>query len=372
MTIYLDNNATTPVIPAAKEAVLKALGCYGNPSSVHAPGREARHMLDHARRAVAQSLDVRAEQVVFTSGGTEANNLALRGIMAAAAPGSRLLASAVEHPSVRNTVQDLGGETIAVDSSGRIRLDLLEAALKQGNVALVAIMHSNNETGVLQPVAQVVELCRAHGVLVHVDAIQSFGKVPLSFESVGADTLSLSFHKLGGPKGVGALIIKGQPAMSSLITGGGHERNRRAGTENLPGIAAAGAAAEHVSERLALMGNVAQLRDRFEQTVGQGLPGVIFVAQGAPRLPNTSNVLFPGVSGEDMVMALDLEGFAVSAGSACSSGRTTPSKTLLAHGYTPQQVAGAIRVSLGPDTTQGDIDAFAQACIKITRRLQDD
>ena len=337
---YLDHNATSPMRPVVLDAVVEALRAGGNPSSVHRPGRAARARLDKARRQVAGLVGALPAEVVFTSGGTEANNMALAG-----SGRQRVLVSAIEHESVLNAVPN--AERIPVDCNGVIDLGALERMLA-AEPALVSVMFANNETGVIQPIAEVVRLARAAGAWVHCDAVQAAGKVPVDLRGLGVDYLSLSAHKLGGPTGVGALVVRtGAPFATDRI-GGGQESYRRAGTENVGGIAGFGAAAEASRDGL----DVAVLRDRIEA----GLPMARVHGAAAPRLPNTSCLSMPGVKAETQVMALDLAGVGVSAGSACSSGKVTRSAVLAAMGVVPADADAAIRISCGWNTVFEDID----------------
>jgi len=342
---YLDHNATSPLRPVALDAMVEALRAGGNPSSVHRAGRAARARIDRARRQVADLVGALPTEVVFTSGGTEANNMALRG-----AGRRRVLVSAVEHESVLKAVPEAA--RIAVDGDGVVDLAALERMLTEGP-ALVSVMFANNETGVIQPIAEIVRLARAAGALIHCDAVQAAGKVPVDLHGLGLDYLSLSAHKLGGPPGIGALVVRADAPFATDRAGGGQESNRRAGTENVGGIAGFGAAAE--ASRSGLDG-VAGMRDRLEAS----LPGRVFGA-GAPRLPNTTCLSMPGVKAETQVMALDLGGVAVSAGSACSSGKVSRSAVLAAMGIDPVEAATAIRISCGWNTVFEDIERLIAA-----------
>jgi cysteine desulfurase len=351
---YLDHNATSPLRSQAAEAVSHALGVWGNPSSVHADGRAARRIVEDARRRVAGLAGTNPAAVVFTSGGTEANNLALRGCGR-----RRILASASEHLSVLEAAD--GIETIPVDGDGVVDLDALRKMLSDGADAVVSVMLANNETGVIQPVPAVAELARAAGALFHCDAVQGAGKVPLNFKDLGADMVTLSAHKIGGPKGAGALIVDDRVQLRPLIRGGGQERGRRSGTENVPGITGFGAAAELATAELKGAVDLAALRDRLESGLIEYIPGARVIAGDAARLPNTSCIALPGVSAETQLMALDLAGFAVSAGSACSSGKVKASHVLRAMGLADEVAGCAIRVSLGPTNNEAEIDAFVAA-----------
>jgi cysteine desulfurase len=343
---YLDHNATSPLRPAALDAVVDALRAGGNPSSVHRSGRAARARIDAARRQVAGLVGALPSEIVFTSGGTEANNMALAG-----AGRTRVLVSAIEHESVLKAVPH--AELIPVDRNGVVDLAALERMLAGPDPALVSVMFANNETGVLQPVAEVVRLARVANALVHCDAVQGAGKVPVELRALGVDYLSLSAHKLGGPTGVGALVVRAGAPFATDRRGGGQESNRRAGTENVAGIAGFGAAADASRRGL----DVSAFRDRVEA----GLPMAKVHGAAVPRLPNTSCLSMPGVKAETQVMALDLAGVCVSAGAACSSGKVTRSAVLSAMRVEPAEAEAAIRISCGWNTVSEDIDCLIAA-----------
>jgi len=348
---YLDHNATSPLRPAVLDAMVEALRAGGNPSAVHSVGRKARSLVEAARRSVAGLVGCLPGEVVFTSGGTEANNLALRG-----AGHRRVLVSAVEHDSVGKASPD--GEIIGVDGEGVVDLGALERMLAQpGERALVSVMLANNETGVVQPVGEVVRLARGAGALVHCDAVQAVGKLGFDVHGLGVDYLSLSAHKLGGPAGIGALVVCNGAPLAPDRLGGSQEANRRAGTENVAGIAGFGAAATAARSGLP----VAPLRDRLESTLRHIAPGARIFGGGARRLDNTSCIAMPGVKAETQVMAFDLAGVCVSAGAACSSGKVQRSAVLDAMGVEPAEAATAIRVSLGWNSEPGDIDRLIAA-----------
>jgi len=331
--LYLDANATEPMRPEAIAAMAEALALPGNPSSVHAEGRAARRILEEAREAIAARFGARGRDLVFTSGGTEANALAIKGLSA----GRRVLLGATEHPAVLAAAGP-EAEVIPVLADGTLDLAALETTLGAGGPALVAVMAANNETGVLHPMATIAELCRAHGALLHVDAVQMPGRLACSLGP--ADSLALSAHKLGGPKGVGALLLRPGLNPAPVLTGGGQESGRRGGTEALPAIAGFAAAAVcPVPEGLTA------LRDAIEAGVKALAPEAIIAGFGAHRLPNTTSLILPGVAAETQVIALDLAGVAVSAGAACSSGKVRQSHVLAAMGY-GAEAACAIRVSL--------------------------
>lgn len=368
--VYLDWNATAPLRPDARAAMVAALDCIGNPSSVHAEGRAARRIIEDARAAIATATGAQPRNVVLTSGGTEANALALmpgvrRGSLR---PLRRLLVSAIEHPSVL-----AGGGfareaivAVPVTEAGTVDLERLRALLAEAGPALVSVMLANNETGVLQPVAEIAALTHAAGGLLHVDAVQAFGKVDCNLKALDWDLLVVSSHKVGGPKGAGALVLAEDVVLpGALIRGGGQERGRRAGTENVLAAAGFGAA---VTATIAAMdaevSRMRQLRDELEAGI-KAVEGTVIFAEEQPRLPNTTLFAAPGIKAETAVIGFDLEGVAVSSGSACSSGKVQPSHVLAAMGAAPALAGGAIRLSLGWLTTPEDIEA----CIKVWRKL---
>ncbi len=374
--IYLDWNATAPLRPQAYAAVLAALDAAGNPSSVHAEGRAARRLIEEAREMVAALVGAEPRNVVFTSGGTEANTLALTPTTGRdGTEREKLLVSAIEHPSVLAGGCFPGGaaETLPVTGSGQIDLSALERRLAplRGRV-LVSLMLANNETGVVQPVAQAARLIHEAGGILHVDAVQAAGRIPCDIKALGADLMTVSGHKMGAPKGVGALIRRDPrlPLPPPLIRGGGQERGARAGTENVAGIAGFGAAAAAALRELAAdRAHMAALRDRLEAGLKAASPGIVIFGAGAERLPNTTLFAAPGMKAETAVIAFDLEGVAVSSGAACSSGKVQPSHVLAAMGVPPLLARAAVRVSLGPTTTESDIDRLIQAWIKVSGAL---
>ena len=348
---YLDHNATSPIRPAVFDAMVEALQAGGNPSSVHRAGRSARARVDAARRQVAALVGALPAEVAFTSGGTEANNSALAG-----AGRKRLLVSAVEHDSVLKAAR--GMEIVPVDGNGLVDLGVLEKSLAaSAEPALVSVMFANNETGVLQPIADVVRVAHAAGALVHCDAVQGAGKVPIDLHGLGVDYLSLSAHKFGGPTGVGALAMRSGAPFASDRLGGGQEANRRAGTENVAGIAGFGAAAVAAGDGLA----TAEWRDGLEAALIEVAPAARVYGAGASRLPNTTCISMPGVRAETQVMALDLAGICVSAGAACSSGKVTRSAVLLAMGVGSAEAETALRISFGWSTVLEDIERLIAA-----------
>ena len=359
-SVYLDHNATSPLRPAAFDAMVEALRAGGNPSSVHASGRRSRAIVDRARREVACLAGARPSEIVFTSGGTEANNLALAG-----AGRRRVLVSAVEHDSVRQVLPH--AETLPVDGDGVLDLAALQRAFAaSAEPVLVSVMLANNETGVLQPIAEVVRLARASGALVHCDAVQGAGKVPVDIHGLGVDYLSLSGHKLGGPTGVGALVVREGAPLSPALRGGGQESNRRAGTENVSGIAGFGAAAAQAARGL----EVTELRDGLEFAIAQIAPEARVFGAGAPRVGNTSCLSMPGVPAETQVMAFDLGDVCISAGAACSSGKVQRSPVLAAMGVPAAEAACAVRISLGWNTESADIERLIAAWKDLYIRVQ--
>jgi cysteine desulfurase len=360
--VYLDHNATTPIRPESLQAVVQAMELVGNSSSVHRFGRLARRQVEDAREAVAALAGTSAGRVIFTSGGTEANNLALRGTGR-----ERLLVAAGEHDSVLQAAPE--AERIPLTGDGRVDPDELTRRLAADpRPALVSVMLANNETGVIQPIQEIAARAHRAGALVHCDAVQAAGKIPLDMAALGVDLMSLSAHKLGGPQGVGALLAAETVALRPLLRGGGQERSRRAGTENLPGIAGFGAAALGAAAELADYSQVAALRDDLERQIIARAPSARVFGAEAPRLANTSCLTMPGVGAETQVMALDLAGVAVSAGSACSSGKVRPSHVLAAMGVAEPESGWAIRVSLGRDSLAEDVKAFLEAWTALYNR----
>lgn len=375
MRAYLDYNATAPLHPAARATMLAALDASGNAQSVHGEGRRARAIVDAARRQVAALVGAAADEVIFTSGGSEANALALRGaVQAAASAGqriTRMIVSAIEHDSVLATAtaceEAFAGVRVLicpVTRDGVVDLDELRRLLTEGKGrALVSLMAANNETGAIQPIAEAAALAQANNALFHCDAVQAAGKVPL--RAGAADYVALSAHKLGGPQGVGALIVRTGAPLAPQIRGGKQEHGRRAGTESVAAIAGFGAAAE--AAQRALPWNKAA-REELERQLKKAVPDVVIFGAQAERLPNTICVAAPSVPSENMVIALDLDGFAVSAGAACSSGKVTRSHVLAAMGVDPALAACAIRVSFGLDSRVGDLTAFVEAWGQIVQR----
>ncbi|HEX3537305.1 MAG TPA: cysteine desulfurase family protein [Stellaceae bacterium] len=359
---YLDWNATTPLRPRAAAAISAMLAQCGNPSSVHRWGRAARQRVEHAREAVAALLDASSEGVVFTSGGTEANHLALLG-----SGRERVFVSAVEHNSVLQAVPD--AQRLPVDADGLVDLAWLDAQVAAHPApALISVQYANNETGVLQPVERIAEIAHRYGALFHCDAVQAAGKLRLGLAEIGADLVTLSAHKLGGPTGVGALVVASTTEIAASIRGGGQERGRRAGTENLAGIAGFAAAAEVALAEIETYEHIGRLRDRLEEAVVSAVPAAIIVGASVPRLPNTTALSLPGLTAETQVIALDLDGVMVSAGAACSSGKVGPSHVLAAMGLPAEIARSTIRVSLGWSTSEADVAHFHDAWTALARR----
>jgi cysteine desulfurase len=365
---YLDWNATAPLRREARAAMVAALDVVGNPSSPHAEGRRTRAIVEDAREQVAALVGAKPAEVVFTSGGTEGNNAVL------AAGWDAILVAPVEHDSVLAPARNSRSQLIEmpVDSDGVVRRDDFLAAMPQvsGRRALLTLQMANNETGVLQPVAGVARIAKEYGLAVHTDAVQAGGRLELDIAELGVDSLTLSAHKLGGPKGVGALVIRGEASLLPLVSGGGQERRRRAGTENVAAIAGFGAAAEAAQHDLARMQLVQRLREQLEAQVRTITPQAVIIAEGAARLPNTTVLALPGASAETLVIALDLASIAVSAGAACSSGKVGASHVLAAMGVAPQLARAAIRISLGHGSTERDVASFLSAWshIAVDRR----
>jgi cysteine desulfurase len=378
MRLYLDHNATTPLAEPVLAAMTEALrDGFGNASSVHYFGQRAKAALDAARAEVAALIGAEPAEVVFTSGGTEADNLALRGIADLAEPAGRrhLVVSAIEHEAVLQTSRALhkrGWDVsyVRCGTSGVIEVADVAAAIRD-DTALVCVMHANNETGTIQPIAEIAAAARSRGVPVHTDAVQAVGKIPVAVRQLGVDLLALTAHKMQGPKGAGALFVRRGTKLAPLLTGGRQERNRRGGTENVPAIVGFGVAARLARERMASEGvRLAGLRDRLEGQVLAQVPGAAVNGARDHRVPNTTNVSFDGVEAEALLIALDLEGIAVSTGAACSSGTLEPSHVLRAMGLPAARVESAIRVSLGARTTDADIDRLLAVLPPIVARLR--
>jgi cysteine desulfurase len=361
--VYLDWNATAPLRSDARAALVEALALLGNPSSVHGYGRRARRAVERARAEVAALVGAAPERVIFTSGGTEANNLVLRGVDLPVA------VSAVEHPSVLASRED--AITLPVDRAGVVCLDSLAAVLAVRGPMLVSVMVANNETGVVQPIAEIARRVHARGGILHCDAVQAAGRLALDMKEMDIDFLTISSHKLGGPQGAGALVARhDHPELRAILRGGGQEGGRRAGTENVAGIVAFGVAAREAAAELRNAPVLGALRDRLEDEACRAASATHVVARDAARLVNTSCLALPGAESATLVMALDLAGVAVSAGAACASGKVRQSHVLRAMGVPEEIAGGAIRVSLGRDTSAADIDHFVAAWAALAVRVK--
>jgi cysteine desulfurase len=376
--IYLDHNATTPLHPDVFDQMMAVLrDDYGNPSSVHFFGQRTKALVDNARSAVAALIGADPTELVFTSGGTESDNFAVRGVAEATEVSGRrhLVASAIEHEAVLNTLKALakkGWRTtlLPVDQTGVVSPDALRSAITR-ETAIVSVMHANNEVGTIQRIAELAEITRAHGAVMHTDAVQSAGKIPVDVKTLGVDVLSISAHKMNGPKGIGAIWMRRGLRLVPVLTGGRHERSRRAGTENVAGIVgfgvAAGVAKKKLPEDAVRLGD---LRDRLERGVLQRVPGAAVNGSGSPRVPNTTNISFERVEAESLLIALDLAGIAVSTGSACSSGTLEPSHVLRAMGFPPHRTQNSIRFSLGMGNTEAEVDRVVEVLPGIVEKLR--
>ena len=376
---YFDHNATTPIAPEVLETMVSCLDqVYGNASSIHHFGQSAKQRLEAARRQLAALINAAPQEIVFTAGGTEADNMAVLGVARAAEGGRKhVITSGIEHPAVLSPCKQLMAEGVEVTSlrvpaSGVVNPDDVRRALRPETV-LISIMHANNELGTIQPVAEIAQIAREAAVPLHVDGVQALGKIPLDVQALGADLYSMSGHKLYAPKGVGALYVRRGTRLAPVSFGGHHERDRRPGTENVPGIAAFGAAAELAGSRLrAESDRLSALRDRLENAVLDRIPGAGINGSRWNRVPNTSNLYFDGIDGEALVIALDLRGFAVSTGAACSSGALTPSHVLKAIGLSDDRARASMRFSLGRANTAEQVDALVdaiQASVTHLRRI---
>jgi cysteine desulfurase len=378
MRVYFDYNATTPLAPDVVETITRVTrDVFGNASSVHYFGQQAKAIVDEARSAVAALINADPSEVVFTGGGTEADNFAVRGAAEACEATGRkhLVASAIEHEAVLNTLRALarrGWRTtlLAVDESGIVSPDRLREAISR-DTALVSVMHANNEIGTIQPIRELAAIAHEHGAVMHTDAVQSTGKIAVDVRALGVDLLSLSAHKFNGPKGAGALWIKRGTRIQPILTGGKHERNRRAGTENVPAIAGLGAAARLAAHKLAEQPDqIGALRDRLEDGILRSVPGTIVNGARTPRVPNTTNISFDRVEAESLLIALDLEGIAVSTGSACSSGSLEPSHVLRAMGLPAHRTQNSLRFSLGMFSTGQEVDQVVEVLPRLVDKLR--
>jgi cysteine desulfurase len=375
--IYLDYNATSPIAPEVVQTMAHVLAeVPGNASSVHAFGQAAKAVIDDARIALGALIGAEATELVFTSGGTEADNLALRGAAEALEPTGRrhLVTTGIEHEAVLNTVKAIerrGWRTtvLPTGASGVLSSDALRKVVTP-ETGIVSVMHANNEVGTIQPVAELAAIARASGALFHTDAVQSVGKIPVSVKTLGADMLSLSAHKFGGPKGIGALWIRRGIRLLPQMTGGRHERSRRAGTENVAAIAGMGVAARLAAGALGEVEGIGLLRDRLEREILARVPGTVVNGDPAARVPNTTNISFDGIEAESLLIALDLEGVAVSTGSACSSGSLEPSHVLRAMNLPSPRARNSLRFSLGRATTDAEIDFVIDILPGLAHRLR--
>jgi cysteine desulfurase len=378
MRVYFDYNATTPLAPGVVDTVIAATrDLFGNASSVHYYGQQAKAALDEARSAVATLIGAEPSEVVFTAGGTESDNFAIRGAAETLEQTGRrhLIASAIEHEAVLNTLKALGRRgwrttLLPVDQTGIVSPDRVRELITD-DTAIVSVMHANNEIGTIQPIAELAAMAHAHGALMHTDAVQSTGKIPVDIRTLGVDLLSLSAHKFNGPKGTGALWIKRGTRMQPLLTGGRHERNRRAGTENVPAIIGMGVAARLAAAKMIEEGRrVEALRNRLEDAILRTIPGTAVNGARQPRVPNTTNISFDRVEAESLLIALDLEGIAVSTGSACSSGTLEPSHVLRAMGLPPHRTQNSLRFSLGMFSTEEEVDRVVAVLPGLVEKLR--
>jgi cysteine desulfurase len=378
MRVYFDYNATTPLADEVADTVTKvSREVFGNASSVHHFGQQAKAVLDDARSAICALVGADPSELVFTCGGTESDNAAIRGVAEAMEASGRrhLVASAIEHEAVLNTFKALarrGWETtlIPLDGRGIVSVDRVREAITD-RTALVSVMHANNEIGTIQPIREIAEAAHARGALAHTDAVQSTGKIPVNVRELGVDLLSLSAHKFNGPKGAGALWVKRGTRVLPILTGGKHERNRRAGTENVPALAGLGVAARLAAAKLATEATrVAALRDRLERGILSGVSGTMVNGDTTLRVPNTTNISFDRVEAESLLIALDLEGIAVSTGSACSSGTLEPSHVLRAMGFPAHRTQNSLRFSLGLYSTEQEVDAVVAVLPRLVEKLR--
>ena len=376
--VYLDHNATTPVAPEVADRMDRAVReLWGNASSVHHFGQQAKAGVDDARSQVAALLGAEASEIVFTAGGTEGDNFALRGAAEALEPTGRrhLIASTIEHEAVLNTLKALARRgwrvtLLPVDQSGIVHPDSLREVITD-DTAVVSVMHANNEIGTVQPVAELAAIAKARGALVHTDAVQTAGKLPIDVHALGVDLLSVSAHKFYGPKGIGALWVRRSVRLLPFVTGGRQERNRRAGTENVPGIVGLGVAAERAMSKLtAESARLAPLRNRLETGVLSAVSGSERNGAAEPRVPNTANISFSRIESESLLIGLDLEGIAVSSGSACSSGTLEPSHVLKAMGVPHARTLSSIRFSLGESNTEADVDRVIRVLPPLVEKLR--
>ena len=382
-TVYLDHAATTPMRPAAVSAMTAHLLEVGNPSSLHASGRQARRIVEESRETIAQALNCRPGEVVFTSGGTEADNLALKGIYwarrATDPTRRRILSTSVEHHAVLDPLHWLSEregaevELLPVDRQARLDVDALRAAVERdpASVALISVMWANNEVGTLEPIDEVVAIAAQHGIPVHTDAVQAVGAVPVDFAACGVDALTLTGHKVGGPYGVGALVVRREVDVTALVHGGGQERDIRSGTIDTPAIAGLAAAVElSVKQQAEHAARVSALRDRLVAGVLDAVPTAVANGDPTRRLPGNAHLTFPGCEGDSLLMLLDARGIECSTGSACSAGVPQASHVLLAMGYSDEEARSSLRFSLGHTSTPGDVDALLEAIGPVVERAR--
>lgn len=375
--VYMDHNATTPIRPEVAEVIHRYLGSsFGNPNSIHSFGRETRAAVEEAREHAAALIGAAdPEEIVFTSGGTESDNWALRGALAAAGGGGHIVTSAIEHPAVLDTCKVLEGSGIQVtyirpNGKGRVSADAVAAAIRP-DTRIVSIMWANNEVGTVQPIEEIGAICRERGVLFHTDAVQGIGKLPIDVDASGVDLLSASGHKFNASKGVGFLYIRSGVHIEPIITGGGQERDLRSGTENVPSIAGLGEACRIAHEAGAAgPEKTGRLRDKLENEICERIPDVVVNGDPEHRLPGTSNLGFLGAEGETLLIRLDLEGFAVSTGSACSSGSAEPSHVLLAMDLPKEAVLGSLRISLGWGNTEEEVSRLMEVLPRAVERVR--
>ncbi|TMC70818.1 MAG: cysteine desulfurase [Chloroflexi bacterium] len=376
--VYLDHAATTPVDPEVAEAMARVLReTHGNPSSIYAEGRAARAAVDRARDEVAAAIHADPSEIVFTSGGTEADNLALRGTLKVEDGRDGLVTTAIEHHAVIDTARDLERHAhvrvtvVGVDRYGVVDPAAIREAIDE-RTSLVSVMHANNEIGTIEPIAEIGAICREKDVTFHSDAVQTVGALEVDVREIPVDLLSINAHKFYGPKGVGALYVRRGTRIATIQTGGGQEKGRRTGTENVAGIVGLGVAMRIARERRATESpRQAKLRDRLIAGVRTGVPDAVLNGHPTDRLPNNASFCVPGTDGESLIVALDLEGFAVSSGSACTSGETEPSHVLLALGLDREVAKGSLRVTAGRSTTEADVDRFVDALTRVVARLRD-
>ena len=377
--VYLDHAATTPVDPEVAEAMARVLReTHGNPSSIYAEGRAARAAIDRARDEVAAAINAEPSEIVFTSGGTEADNLALRGALKARRDErDGLVTTAIEHHAVIDTARDLERHdhvrvtVVGVDRYGVVDPETIRGAIDD-RTSLVSVMHANNEIGTIEPIAEIGAICRDAGVIFHTDAVQTVGALQVDVRNISVDLLSINAHKFYGPKGVGALYVRRRARIATMQTGGGQEKGRRTGTENVAGIVGLGVAMRIARERRAAESpRQAALRHRLIAAVLARVPSAVLNGHPTERLPNNASFCIAGTDGESLIVALDLEGFAVSSGSACTSGETEPSQVLLALGIDRELAKGSLRVTVGRSTTEAHVDSFVDALVRVVSRLRD-